>query len=111
MGEVIELLKGVSLGDVGFPGLVTLFIVLIFKGLVVPRSTLELLQASTSAIIAAKNEENQMLKDAYVMSEEARKVESSTDREVLELSRTAVHLLQSIHERAHGAEVENDLAH
>jgi hypothetical protein len=57
-----------------------------------------------NAIISAKNAENEMLKEAYRMSEQARYTSADADKELLELGRTTVHLLQSIHERANGVE-------
>lgn len=100
--ELLEFLSGIPVGSVGFAGLVTLAIVLIFRGEIVPRSTLEAMRTDRDAIIAAKNEENAMLKEAYKMSEQARATGAAADTELLELGRTTVHLLESIHDRANG---------
>lgn len=108
MNELIELLKTIPLGGISFAGLVTMAIVLIFRGEIVPKSTVEAMRTDRDTIIAAKNAENDMLKEAYKMSEQARYVGAEADKELLELGRTTVHLLQSIHERAWGA--DNDLA-
>lgn len=75
---------------------------LIFRGDIVPKSTLEAMRTDRDAIIAAKAEENEMLKQAYVMSEKARATSAEAEKELLELGRTTVHLLQSIRERANG---------
>lgn len=100
MNELTEFLSNLPYGDIGFAGLVTLAIVLIFRGDIVPRSTVEAMRADRDAIITATKEENKMLKEAYKMSEEARKIGAEADKELLELGRTTVHLLQSIKEKA-----------
>jgi F0F1-type ATP synthase membrane subunit b/b' len=100
--EFINLLSSLPIGGISFGGLVTLAIILIFKGEIVPKSTLEAMRTDRDAIIEAKNEENTMLKEAYKLSEQARATGAEADKELLELGRTTVHLLESIHERANG---------
>lgn len=102
MGEVLELLKGLPFGGISFAGLVTLAIVLIFRGEIVPKATLEAMRADRDAIIASKNEECNNYKEAYRLSEQARLTGAEADKELLELGRTTVHLLESIHEKANG---------
>jgi hypothetical protein len=105
MQELIELLGHIPFGGISFAGLVTLAIVLIFRGDIVPKSTLEAMRTDRDAIITSKNEEVVMLKEAYRLSEEARRTDAETDKELLELARTTVHLLQSIKQQANAVEV------
>lgn len=100
MEQLTNFLSNLPYGDIGFAGLVALAIVLIFRGDIVPRSTVEAMRTDRDLIITSYREENKMLKDAYAMSEEARRIGAEADKELLELGRTTVHLLQSIHERA-----------
>lgn len=100
MSELTNFLSNLPYGDIGFAGLVALAIVLIFRGDIVPKSTVEAMRTDRDAIITATKEENKMLKEAYKFSEEARKVGAEADKELLELGRTTVHLLESIHQRA-----------
>lgn len=100
MNDIISLLSNLPFGGIGFGGLVTLAIVLIFRGDIVPRSTMEAARSTWEAMLIEKNNENKMLKEAYRMSEEARQIGSETDKELLELGRTTVHLLESIHKTA-----------
>lgn len=102
MQEILELLKGVPLGGISFAGLVAWAIILIFRGDIVPRSTLDAMRTDRDAIIAAKTAECETLREAYRISEEARLTGLEADKELLELGRTTVHLLQSIHEKANG---------
>lgn len=104
MNEIIEVLKHLPYGDFGFAGLVVLAIVLIFQGKIVPQSTLEAMRSDRDIIITAKTEEAETWKEAYQLSEEARSTSAEADRELLELGRTTVHLLKSIHERAQGVQ-------
>lgn len=98
----MQLLSQLPIGGIGLGSLVTLVLVLIFKGELVPKSTLEARRADWDAVIEAKNQDIEMLKEAYTMSEKARQINAESDKELLELGRTTVHLLESIHERANG---------
>jgi hypothetical protein len=100
----VELLGSMPLSDIGFAGIVTLAIVLILRGQLVPKSTVDEMRKDRDAIIASKSEEADNWREAYKVSEEARAVSTDADRELLELGRTTVHLLQSIHERAQEAQ-------
>lgn len=107
MNELIEVLKDLPVGGLSFGGLVTMAIVLIFKGEIVPKSTLEAMRANYDAVITAKDEQVNMLKEAYGLSEKARTATVEDNKELLEMGRTTVHLLESIHERANRAEVSS----
>jgi hypothetical protein len=104
VNELVDLLGRLPIGGISFGGLVTLAIILIFKGEIVPKSTLEAMRTNYTEVIAAKNEQVDQLKEAYKMSELARTTGAEADKELLELGRTTVHLLESIHEQAHRAE-------
>lgn len=102
MDTVVEIFKGLPLGGIGFAGLVSLAIILIFRGDIVPKSTVDSMRLDRDAMISAKNAEIEMVREAYRMSEKARATSTAADIELLELGRTTVHLLQSIHEKAEG---------
>jgi hypothetical protein len=91
----LEMLKGFPIGDVGAIGLVVMVVVLIFKGEIIPRTTYE-------NMLKSKDAENDMLKEAYRMSEAARATSAETDKELLELSKLTVHIVQSIQAKANG---------
>jgi len=99
----LELLKGLPIGDIGAIGLVVMVVVLIFKGEIIPRTTYE-------NMLRAKDTENDMLKEAYKMSEAARAISADTDKELLELSRLTVHIVKSIQEQAKVNGVKHELA-
>lgn len=100
MSELIDLLSGLPVGGISFGALVSLAIILIFRGDIVPRSTVEAMRADRDAIIEAARAENAMLKEAYRMSEEARKIGAENDKELLVLGQTTVRILESIHKKA-----------
>lgn len=100
MGEVLELLKGLPFGGISFAGLVTLAIVLIFKGEIVPKSTMVEIRTGRDTIIASKDSENTVLKQANELLGQAIKTNSEADAEILELGRTTVQLLRSIQDQA-----------
>lgn len=100
MNELIDLLSKLPVGGLGFGGIVSLAIILIFKGEIVPKSTVDAMRTDRDAIIAEKNDQNNMLKEAYKLSEQARLTGAEADKELLEMAHITVHLLESIHERA-----------
>jgi hypothetical protein len=108
MNELLEIVRALPLGGISFGGLVSVAIVLIFRGDIVPRSTVEAMRQDRDITIARYEAENAMLKEAYLLSEKARVAGADSDKELLILGRTTVHLLESIHERANG--VNDDLA-
>ena len=71
-------------------------VVLILRGHLVPRSVLRDLQAVADARIAELAAERDMWRSAHQVSEEARHMDQSQAREMLELSRTANHVLMSL---------------
>lgn len=71
-------------------------VVLILRGHLVPRSVLRDLQAVSDARIAELAAERDMWRTAHQVSEEARHMDQSQAREMLELSRTANHVLMSL---------------
>lgn len=100
MQEILELLRNVPLGGISFAGLVALAIVLIFRGDIVPKSTVERNNLLFDRIISSKDYEINLLKEAYKLSEEARRTNAEADKELLELGRTTVRILKSIHQKA-----------
>lgn len=105
MTEILGALKDLPFGGISFAGLVTIAIISIFRGDIVPKSTVDSMRTDRDAMIASKNEEIAMLKEAYRMSEEARITGAEDNKELLEMGRTTVHLLESMHKLARGAEV------
>ncbi|MCY0919595.1 MULTISPECIES: hypothetical protein [unclassified Streptomyces] len=81
----MDTLFGVSPTDLGAAGLVVLVVLLILTGRLVPRSTL-----------LDMREERDTWRSAHGKSEAARQAEREMTTELLELSRTAGHVLTSL---------------
>jgi hypothetical protein len=107
VNELIEVLKTLPVGGLSFGGLVTLAIILIFKGEIIPKSTHDSMRANYDAIISSKDDQITMLKEAYVLSEKARISSVEDNQELLEIGRTTIHLLESINARAKQSEVSS----
>lgn len=80
-----EFLAVVRVDQVALAGLVTLAVVLLYRGLLVPRTTLE----------DARNDRDAW-KAAYLESEKARSVLMTQNGELLEVARTANQILRSL---------------
>jgi F0F1-type ATP synthase membrane subunit b/b' len=98
--QFIQLISHIPFGGLSFASLVTLAIVLIFRGDIVPKATVDAMRTDRDAIITQKNLEIDTLKQAFRLSEEARRLDGETNHELLELGRTTVHLLESIKKQA-----------
>ncbi|MCX4750886.1 hypothetical protein OG455_41130 [Kitasatospora sp. NBC_01287] len=93
----------VSLWPGGAAGLVALFVVLVLRGALVPRSTVRDFRADRDARIADRDArikelmaERDTWRAAYETSEAGRHLSQSQTGELLELSRTAAHVLTSL---------------
>lgn len=84
-GEVL----GFAPTDLGAAALVTVIIVLILKGQLVPRRQVDDLLADKDRQIAALASERDTWRQAHAISEEARRESQDQAGELLELSRTA----------------------
>lgn len=91
--DIVAILKSLPIGGVSFGGLVSLAIVLLFRGDLLPRSSVE-------KIVQSKDDQIHTLTSALEISEKARTTGAEADKELLELGRTTVHLLESIHDKA-----------
>ncbi|TXS39701.1 hypothetical protein [Streptomyces sp. t39] len=89
-------LFGLKVGDAGAIGLVVIVVLLILTGRLVPRSTVEDVRADRDARLAELTSERDTWRDAHKESEVARQVAQGQVGELLELSRTADHLLRSL---------------
>lgn len=83
--STVDELAGLSVFQGGAAGLVTLIVVLILTGRLVPRRTYEDMR-----------EERDTWRAAHKVSEEARHLEQEHTGELLELSRTAIPLLRAL---------------
>lgn len=92
-------LAQVSLGDVGFAGLLSLAIFLILRGALVPRSTVDDIRADRDAALASSEATASGWKDAFHTSEAARSAQSSQIDELLEIARTTDHLVRSLQDQ------------
>lgn len=91
-------LFGLSPTDLGVSGLLVLVVLLILTGRLVPRSTLQDMR-----------EERDTWRAAHAESEVARQAERAQVTELLELSRTAGHVLTAL-PRAKGVGVDDAMA-
>lgn len=96
-------MMGISLLQGGAAGLVMLIVVLVLRGALVPRSTLRDVRADRDARLADRDArikelivERDTWRIAYENSEAGRHMSQAQTGELLELSRTAAHLLQSL---------------
>lgn len=86
----------ISVLPTGAAGLVALIVILVLRGALVPRSTLRDLRSDRDARIAELREECETWRAAYETSEAGRHLAQEQARELLELSRTATHVLTSL---------------
>lgn len=80
----------------GAAGLVVLVVILILRGALVPRSVVRDLRADRDTRIAEIMHERDTWRAAYETSEAGRHLAEAQAAELLELSRTATHLLASL---------------
>lgn len=89
-------LAGLGIVQGGAAAVLGLVVMLILLGRLVPRSILEDLRADRDARITELAAERDTWKAAHQLSEEARHVAQDQVGELLELSRTSVHVLTSL---------------
>jgi F0F1-type ATP synthase membrane subunit b/b' len=106
---VSELL-GVNVAQGGAIGLLTLVVLLILLGRLVPRSVLEDVRKDRDARVAEVLAERDTWRDAHRESEAARIEAQNQVGELLELSRTADHVLRSIRGEVHGDAMDQSVA-
>ena len=103
-------LLGVNVASGGAVALVTLVVLLIFFGKLVPRSVLEDVRKDRNDRIAEVVAERDTWREAHRMSEAARIEAQSQVGELLELSRTADHVLRSIRGEVQGDAMDKPVA-
>lgn len=89
-------IAGISLIQGGAAGLVGLVVILILRGALVPRSVLQDVRADRDARCLELAAERDTWRAAHQEAEEARHVAQGQVGELLELSRTADHLLRAL---------------
>lgn len=89
-------LLGVNVAQGGAAALVTLVVLLILMGRLVPRSVLEDVRKDRDARVSEVLSERDTWRDAHRESEAARMEAQAQVGELLELSRTADHVLRAI---------------
>ncbi|MDX3527126.1 hypothetical protein P1P75_11900 [Streptomyces sp. ID05-39B] len=103
-------LLGVNIAEGGAAALVTLVVLLIFLGRLVPRSVLEDVRKDRDARVAEILAERDTWRDAHRESERARMEAQSQVGELLELSRTADHVLRAIRGEVPGDAMDQTVA-
>lgn len=103
-------LLGVNVASGGAVALVTLVVLLIFFGKLVPRRVLDDVRADRNDRIAELAAERDTWRNAYVESEKARMEAQSQVGELLELSRTADHVLRSLRGEVPGDAMDRPVA-
>jgi F0F1-type ATP synthase membrane subunit b/b' len=103
-------LLGINVAQGGAAALVTLVVLLILLGRLVPRSVLQDVRADRDARIAEIAAERDTWRDAHKESESARMDAQSQVGELLELSRTADHVLRSLRGEVSGDAMDKPVA-
>jgi F0F1-type ATP synthase membrane subunit b/b' len=103
-------LLGINVAQGGAVALVTLVVLLIFFGKLVPRRVLEDVRADRNDRIAELAAERDTWRNAYVESERARVEAQNQVGELLELSRTADHVLRSLRREVPGDAMDQSVA-
>jgi hypothetical protein len=83
-------------GNIGFASLVTLAIVLIMTGRLVPRSNVDSLRADWNDRLDAKEQQVQDWRSAYQKALDAQAVRDAQLGELLEHSRTTAYFIQAL---------------
>ncbi|MEU1099355.1 hypothetical protein [Streptomyces sp. NPDC005877] len=89
-------LMGINLAQGGAVGILALVVMMVLLGRLVPRSVLEDVRADRDARVAEMTAERDTWRAAHIESEAARRIAQGQVGELLELSRTADHLLRSL---------------
>lgn len=103
-------LLGINVAQGGAVALVTLVVLLIFFGKLVPRSVLEDVRQDRDARIAEALAERDTWRDAHKESETARIEAQNQVGELLELSRTADHVLRALRGEVPGDAMDQSVA-
>ena len=103
-------LLGINVAQGGAVALVTLVVLLIYGGRLVPRSVVEDVRKDRDDRIQALVAERDAWREAYRESETARMESQSQVGELLELSRTAEHVLRAIRGEVHGDAMDQSVA-
>lgn len=103
-------LLGVSIAQGGAAALVTLVVLLILRGALVPRSVLEDVRKDRDSRVAEVLAERDTWRDAHRESEAARMESQAQVGELLELSRTADHVLRAIRGEVPGDAMDPSVA-
>lgn len=85
----MEFLAGLPLGDLGFGVLVSLFVLAIMTGKLVPKSTVD-------RLLAAADKSSNLWETAYKNSKEEALTSSRQVDELLEANRATVHLVEEL---------------
>lgn len=103
-------LLGINIAQGGAAALVALVVLMILLGRLVPRSVLDDVRADRDARLAELAAERNTWRDAHKESEAAR-IEAQTQAgELLELSRTADHVLRAIRGEVPGDAMDQSVA-
>lgn len=103
-------LLGINVAQGGAAALVTLVVLLILLGRLVPRSVLQDVRADRDARLAEIAAERDTWRDAHRESESARVEAQAQVGELLELSRTADHVLRAIRGEVPGDAMDQSVA-
>ncbi|NUS82774.1 MAG: hypothetical protein HOY75_08470 [Streptomyces sp.] len=101
---------GIKIAEVGPASIVVFVVLLILLGRLVPRSVLEDVRKDRDARVAEVLAERDTWRDAHRESEAARIEAQAQVGELLELSRTADHVLRSLREGVHGDAMDQSVA-
>jgi len=91
-----SILQSVNAERVAYAALLSLAIIALLRGWIVPRSTVNDIRVDRDKRLTDLIEEKNQWRKAYEVSESAREKESETNRELLENSRTTASFIQSL---------------
>jgi hypothetical protein len=103
-------LLGIDVAQGGAVALVTLVVLLIFFGKLVPRRIVDDVRADRNDRIAELAAERDTWRNAYVESEKAHRQSQNQVDELLELSRAADHVLRSLRGEVPGDAMDKPVA-
>lgn len=91
-----DFIQGLSAGDIGFAGLLSLAIFLILTGRLVPRTTVDDMRADYASRLKEKQSEAEDWKEAYKLESAVGVEQGKQIGELLEFARTTDHMIRAI---------------
>lgn len=91
-----DIVAGISVGDVGLAGLVTLFVFLIFTGRLIPRTTYDQQRADLLAQVDAERQAKEAARDVVMKLMGANSDQAATIRDLVPAARVGVRVGEEV---------------